>query len=343
VSIGFRTLGRSGLVVSELALGTAAFGSRNRIPGGQSDVDTIVGTALDLGVTLFDTAEGYGDERGLSEAILGRALAGRRDEAVISTKFSRHRGPPGPPDWGAHGSRRNVRVAVEGSLRRLRTDWIDLYQIHQPDPLTPIEETLAVLDDLVREGKVRYTGSSNFAGWQLADAEHTARERGYQRFAATTNEYSLLWRAVEAEVLPAVTAFDLGFLAYFPLQNGLLTGKYTRDQAPAAGKVTRFKPHLLEQAPWDGLDQLTEFGAERELTLVEVAYGWLLAQPGVSTLVTGATSPAQVTANATATSWRPTPAEETALRSLFAGDLSGAPGRSAPSPPAPSGPAPSAP
>jgi 1-deoxyxylulose-5-phosphate synthase len=133
VSIAFRTVGRSGLVVSELGLGTAAFGSRNRIPGGQPDADAIVRTALDLGVTLFDTAESYGDERGVSESMLGLALAGRRHEAIISTKFSPRRGPQAPPDWGAQGSRRNVRLAVEGSLRRLRTDWIDLYQIHRPD------------------------------------------------------------------------------------------------------------------------------------------------------------------------------------------------------------------
>jgi aryl-alcohol dehydrogenase-like predicted oxidoreductase len=330
VSIGFRPVGQSGLVVSELTLGTAAFGSRTRIPGGQAEVDRIVGTALDHGITLFDTAESYGDTRGVSESLLGQALAGRRDQAVISTKVSRRRGAPGPPDWGAHGSRRHVRLAVEGSLRRLRTDWIDLYQLHQPDPITPIEETLEVLDELVREGKVRYTGSSNFAGWQIADAEHTARGHGYQRFAATTGEYSLLWRKAEEEVLPAVLAFHIGFLAYFPLQNGLLTGKYTRDESPAQGKVSRFKPHLLDQAPWAGLDQLREFAAKRDLTLVQVAYGWLLAQPGVATLVTGATSPAQVVANASAATWRPTAAEETDLRALFAGDLSGNPGRSAP-------------
>jgi aryl-alcohol dehydrogenase-like predicted oxidoreductase len=329
VSIAFRNVGRSGLVVSELALGTAAFGSRNRIPGGQREADEIVGTALDLGITLFDTAESYGDQRGVSESILGQALSGRRDQAIISTKFSRRRGPPGPPDWGAHGSRRHVRLAVEGSLRRLRTDWIDLYQLHQPDPLTPIEETLEVLDELVREGKVRYTGSSNFAGWQIADAEHTARAHGYQRFAATTNEYSLLWRQAEEEVLPAVNAFGLGFLAYFPLQNGLLTGKYTRGHAPETGKVTRFKPHLLRDAPWDALDQLAEFAAKRDLSLVQVAYGWLLAQPGVASLVTGATGAGQVRANAAATGWRPAAAEEIELRALFTGDLSGNPGRSA--------------
>jgi aryl-alcohol dehydrogenase-like predicted oxidoreductase len=329
MSIGFRTVGRSGLVVSELGLGTAAFGSRNRIPGGQRDVDTIVRSALDLGVTLFDTAQSYGDERGVSESMLGQALEGRRAEAVISTKFSARRGARVPPDWGAHGSRRNVRVAVEESLRRLRTDWIDLYQIHAPDPLTPVEETLAALDDLVREGKVRYTGNSNFAGWQVADADHTARAHGYQRFASTTNEYSLLWRKAEEEILPAVRALGLGFLAYFPLQNGLLTGKYAKDQAPAAGKVTRFKPHLLAGAPWAALDQLGEFAAKRDLTVVHVAYGWLLAQPGVSALVTGATSAAQVAANAAAAGWRPSAAEEAELRALFRGDLSGNPGRSA--------------
>jgi 1-deoxyxylulose-5-phosphate synthase len=329
MSIALRTVGRSGLVVSELGLGTAAFGSRNRIPGGQRDVDTIVHGALDLGVTLFDTAQSYGDERGVSESMLGKALEGRRAEAVISTKFSARRGARVPPDWEAHGSRRNIRVAVEESLRRLRTDWIDLYQIHAPDRLTPIEETLAVLDDLVREGKIRYAGSSNFAGWQIADADHTARAHGYQRFVSTTNEYSLLWRKVEEEILPAVEALGLGFLAYFPLQNGLLTGKYTRQHAPPSGKVTRFKPHLLERAPWDGLDQLREFAAKRDLTIVDVAYGWLLAQPSVSALITGATSTAQVTANAAATGWRPNPTEESELRTLFLGDLSGNPGRSA--------------
>jgi 1-deoxyxylulose-5-phosphate synthase len=329
LSIALRTVGRSGLVVSELGLGTAAFGSRNRIPGGQRDVDAIVGSALDLGVTLFDTAQSYGDERGVSESMLGKALEGRRAEAVISTKFSPRRGARVPPAWGAHGSRRNIRVAVEESLRRLRTDWIDLYQIHAPDPLTPVQETLAALDELVREGKVRYTGSSNFAGWQVADADHTARAHGYQPFTSTTSEYSLLWRKAEEEILPAARALGLGFLPYFPLQNGLLTGKYGRDHAPTAGKVTRFKPHLLENAPWEALGQLGEFAAKRDLTVVHVAYGWLLAQPGVSSLITGATSADQVAANAAASGWRPSPAEETELRALFRGDLSGSPGRSA--------------
>jgi len=329
VSAAFRSVGHSGLVVSELGLGTAAFGSRNRVPGGQSAVNAIVGAALDAGITLFDTAESYGDERGASESMLGAALAGRRAQAVISTKFSAHRGERRPPDWGAHASRRNVRLAAEDSLRRLRTDWIDLYQVHTPDPLTPVEETLAVLDELVREGKVRYAGSSNYAGWQVADADHTARARGYQRFVSATSEYSLLWRKAEEEILPAARTLGVGFLAYFPLQNGLLTGKYTRDHAPEAGKVTRFKPHLLRQAPWDALDRLREFAVGLDLTPVEVAYGWLLAQPGVTSLITGATSVPQVNANAAATSWRPDQAQEAYLRALFDRTLSGNPGRSA--------------
>jgi aryl-alcohol dehydrogenase-like predicted oxidoreductase len=325
MSMACRAVGRSGLVVSELGLGTAAFGHRNRIPGGQPGVDAIVRRALDLGVTLLDTADSYGDEPGASEAMLGQALAGRRAEAIISTKFGgRGRGGADP-----HGSRRSVRLAVEASLRRLRTDWIDLYQIHTPDAVTPIAETLAVLDDLVREGKVRYTGSSNFAGWQVTHAEHTARARGLEHFTSATSEYNLLWRAAEEEILPAVTALGLGFLAYFPLQNGLLTGKYSRDAAPESGKVTRFKPHLLERAPWDALKRLGEFASTRRLSEVHLAYGWLLAQPGVSSLITGATSTAQVEANVAAARWRPSAGEESELRSLFAGDLSGNPGRSA--------------
>ncbi len=247
MSGGFRTVGRSGLVVSELALGTAAFGSRNRIPGGQADVDAIAATALDLGVTLFDTAESYGDERGVSESLLGHALAGRREEAVISAKFSATAVRPGrrpgvrtapaaTSGWRSRGhcagsaptgstcTRSTSLTPSPRSRRRWRcwTSWSGKERC-----ATPAARTSPA-------GRSRRPSAP-------------ARARGYQRFAATTNEYSLLWRKAEEEVLPAVTAFGLGFLAYFPLQNGLLTGKYTRDQAPASGKVTRFKPHLLER------------------------------------------------------------------------------------------------
>lgn len=324
---GFRHVGNSGLIVSELALGTAAFGKANRIPGGQPEVDRIVRRALDLGVTLFDTADVYGDEPGVSETMLGKALAGRRDEAIISTKFGANLRGANGPDWNGRGSRRYIRIAVEASLRRLGTDWIDLYQIHMPDRTTPIEETLATLDDLVREGKIRYAGSSNFAAWEIAHAHHTARAHGYRPFVSAQHEYNLLWRAPEAEILPALATFGLGLLAFFPLQNGLLTGKYGRDTAPADGKVTRFKPHLLRDAPWDELDAFFEYARARDLTGVHLAYGWLLAQPQVASVITGVTSVAQLEANVAAARWRPTPTEVDEIGRLFGTRISGRAGR----------------
>ncbi|QEO14843.1 aldo/keto reductase [Agromyces intestinalis] len=327
MSVGYRHVGASGLVVADLAIGTAAFGKAGRIRDGQAGVDRIVGRALDLGASFFDTADGYGDEPGVSELLLGRALAGRRDEAVISTKFgSDLRGALGP-DWGARGSRRYIRRAVEASLTRLGTDWIDLYQLHSPDPSTPLEETLSTLDDLVREGKIRYAGVSNLPAWRLVDAHHTARERGLHPFVSVQHEYSLLWRGPERDILPAVRRLEVGFLAYFPLQNGLLTGKYRRGAAPADGKVTRFKPHLLHDAPWQALERFREFAAVRGVTPVHLAYGWLLADSAVSSLITGVTSVAQLEANVDAASWRPTEAERDELRDLFDGRLSGKPGR----------------
>jgi aryl-alcohol dehydrogenase-like predicted oxidoreductase len=324
---GYRHVGNSGLVVSELAIGTAAFGRANRIPGGQPAVDRIVRRALDLGITFFDTADGYGDEPGVSETMLGRALAGRRDEAIISTKFGTDLRGANGPDWNARGSRRYIRRAVEASLRRLGTDWIDLYQIHVPDRTTPIEETLSTLDDLVREGKIRYAGSSNFAAWEIADAHHTARARGLRPLVSAQHEYNLLWRAPEAEILPAVAAYGLGLLAYFPLQNGLLTGKYARTSAPADGKVTRFKPHLLRDAPWDELEAFAEYARVRGLTGVHLAYGWLLAQPHVASVITGVTSVAQLEANVAAARWRPSSTEVDEIGRLFRTRISGRPGR----------------
>ncbi|GIF75929.1 aldo/keto reductase [Asanoa siamensis] len=314
MSAGQRHVGDSTLVVSELAVGAAPFGKAGRIHDGQRGVDAIVHRALDLGVTLFDTAESYGDAPGASEELLGNALAGRRDRAVISTKFRA-------------GGRDEVRRAVDASLRRLRTDWIDLYQIHTPDPTTPIEETLAALDALVIAGKIRFAGSSNFAGWQVADAEHVARARGYRGFVSAQHEYNLLWRKPEEEILPAVNAYGLDLLAYFPLQNGLLTGKYRRDVAPADGKVTRFKSHLLDHASWAELDRFSAYARDRGLTEVHLAYGWLLGQPGVSSLVTGVTSVAQLDANVAAARWRPSPAELVEIGALFTTRLSGRPGR----------------
>jgi len=326
IAAGYRAVGRSGLVVSELGIGAGAFGRSGMIVTSQKAVDEIVGRALDLGITYFDTADVYGDTPGLSETFLGNALGARRDDVVIGSKFGGSlRGVAGQ-DWGVRGSRRYIRRAVEGSLTRLKTDWIDLYQIHWPDTVTPIEETLSTLDDLVREGKIRYAGSSNFAAWQVSDAEYTARIGGLTRFISASSEYNLLWRDAERELLPALNAYGIGFIPYFPLQNGLLTGKYRRDFAPPDAKITNLKAHLLEQAPWDALERYSEFARERQVTETALALGWLLAQPGVATVITGITRPEQLDENLAATRWKPTAEDVAALGTILPQNLSGAPG-----------------
>jgi 1-deoxyxylulose-5-phosphate synthase len=314
-------------VVSELGIGASTFGRSGMIATTQKAVDEIVGRALELGITYFDIADVYGDSPGLSETLLGNALGARRDDVVIGSKFGGPlRGLAGN-DWGVRGSRRYIRRAVEGSLARLKTDWIDLYQIHMPDPVTPIEETLSALDELVREGKIRYAGSSNFAAWQVADAEYKARVNGFTRFISATNEYNLLWRDAERELIPALNAYGIGFIPYFPLQNGLLTGKYRRDFAPADAKITNLKAHLLQQAPWDALDRYSEFAREHGVTETALALGWLLGQPGVATVITGITRPEQLTENLAATRWQPTAEDLAALSAILPRDLSGGPGR----------------
>jgi aryl-alcohol dehydrogenase-like predicted oxidoreductase len=278
----------------------------------------VVRAALDAGITLFDVADIYGAPAGRSEEFLGKALGRDRDAVVIATKFGMDARGANGPDHGARGSRRYIRSAVEHSLRRLGTDWIDLYQLHAPDSETPIDETLAALDDLVRAGKVRYLGSSNFAGWQLADAAWTAQANGRTPFISAQNEYSMLHRDIDSELIPAAEAFGVGILPFFPLANGLLTGKYTKENAPADARLTKLKPALLESAPWDVLQALQSFADHRGLTMLQVAFGWLLAQPQVASVIAGATSPEQVQANAAAaTSWEPTDDELTELDTLL--------------------------
>jgi aryl-alcohol dehydrogenase-like predicted oxidoreductase len=323
---GFRTVGRSGLVVSEVGVGASTFGRSGMAATSQRAADEIVGRALDLGITYFDVADAYGDEPGRSESILGRALGDRRDRVVIGSKFGVSvRGLNGE-DWGVRGSRRYIRRAVEGSLARLRTDHLDLYQIHVPDAETPIEETLGVLDDLVREGKILYAGSSNFAAWQVAEAEHVARANRTTRFVSATNEYSLLWRDPERELLPALEHYGVGFFPYFPLQNGLLTGKYRADAAPQGAKITNLKAHLFERAPWTALERYSAFAAERGVSETALAIGWLLARPAVSSVIAGVTRPEQLDANLAAAAWRPTREDLAELSAILPGDLSGAPG-----------------
>ncbi|GAA3893771.1 aldo/keto reductase [Leifsonia kafniensis] len=317
--IDYRRLGNSGLIVSTIGLGCNNFGRTGTASEGQIGTSAVIDAAIDTGVTLFDTADIYGAERGLSETLMGHALKGKRDTIVLASKFGMDMGGLNGPDWNARGSRRYIRLAVEASLRRLQTDWIDLYQLHQPDPNTPIEETLSTLDDLITEGKIRYIGHSNLAGWQIAEAEFTAALHGHPKFISSQNEYSLLVRGVEAEVLPAVNAYGLGFLPFFPLYNGLFTGKFSRNGGPADSRIMRIRPHLANEAPWDLIEQYEAFCAERGVSMLAATLAWLLAQPGLTSVIAGATKPEQIVQNAeAATAWKPTADDVAWISNLFA-------------------------
>ncbi|MEX8057671.1 aldo/keto reductase [Microbacterium sp. 16-032] len=297
-----RAVGRSGLRVSAVGLGCNNFGRAGTATETLDGTRAVLDAAIDAGVTFLDTADMYGREFGLSETLMGEALEGRRDQVVLATKFGHADFAPAVTG-GSKGSRAHVRRAVEDSLRRLRTDWIDLYQLHTPDPSTPIEETLDALADLVREGKVRYIGHSNFSGWRIAEAEHAADG---VRFVSAQNQYSLLARAAEREVLPAAARYGLGFLPFFPLHNGLLTGKFRRDGGPEGSRIMRQRPHLWRDAPWDALERYQAFCDARGITMLEATFAWFLANPLVASVIAGATSAEQVRANAAAaTAWTP--------------------------------------
>ena len=307
----FRRMGTSGLAVSVVGLGTNNLGMKLDMDGSRE----VVHAALDEGITLFDTSDSYG----ASEERLGELLQGTRDNVILATKFGsdvRRRGNDNGVDWDARGSRRYVVRAVESSLRHLRTDWIDLYQLHRPDDLTPIEETLSALDDLVHAGKVRYLGSSNFAGWQVADAEWVARTRGFERFVSAQNEYSWLERGIEADLVPALEQYGIGLLPYFPLANGLLTGKYLRGAPAPAGSRLEGRDSVLTDETFDALEKLTAFADAREITLLDVAIGGLAAQPAVASVIAGATSRDQVRANVAAGQWQPSVADLATLDDL---------------------------
>lgn len=312
-------LGRSGLTVSVVGLGCNNLGRPGTATLEQAGTDAVVHAALDAGITFFDVADIYGAEPGLSEERLGRALGARRDEVVIGTKFGMDMGGVAGDDGGARGSRRYIVRAVEDSLRRLGTDWIDLYQFHTPDPATPIEETLRALDDLVRAGKVRYVGHSNRAGWQIAQAEYVARELGVERFVSAQNHYNLLDRRAELEVVPAAAEFGLGVLPYFPLANGLLTGKYSQGDAPEGSRLSHVRQHMVADADLEQLAAFGRFARERGITEVQVAIGWLAAQGPVSSVIAGATRAAQVVENAAAADWLATAEDLAELDALFPG------------------------
>ena len=312
-------LGRSGLAVSVVGLGCNNLGRPGTATLEQAGTDAVVHAALDAGITFFDVADVYGAEPGLSEERLGRALGARREEVVIGTKFGMDMGGVAGDDGGARGSRRYIVRAVEDSLRRLGTDWIDLYQFHTPDPATPIEETLRALDDLVRAGKVRYVGHSNRAGWQIAQAEYVARELGVERFVSAQNHYNLLDRRAELEVVPAAAEFGLGVLPYFPLANGLLTGKYSQGDAPEGSRLSHVRQHMVADADLEQLAAFGRFARERGITEVQAAIGWLAAQGPVSSVIAGATRAAQVVENAAAADWLATAEDLAELDALFPG------------------------
>jgi aryl-alcohol dehydrogenase-like predicted oxidoreductase len=301
----YRTLGDSGLLVSVVGLGCNNFGGRLDVQGTRAVVDA----AIDAGITLFDTADIYGKEGG-SELALGEVLGSRRDRIVLATKFGHQKVDMGyGPAAGAKGGRAYIRRAVEKSLSRLRTDYIDLYQLHTPDPLTPIEETLAALDELVTEGKVRYIGHSNLSGWQLADAAHKAAQANRTPFISAQNHWSLLERDVEAEVVPAAIGFGHGVLPYFPLAQGMLTGKVRRGKEVPEGIRLVQRSHLVTDEKLEKVEALIAWGAERGVGILDIAIGGLAAQPGCTSVIAGAMSPEQVKANAAAGEWEPTAAE----------------------------------
>lgn len=302
----FRRLGRTGLEVSAVGLGCNNFGGMIAtldLEGARK----VVHAALDSGITLFDTSDSYGTDGG-SEKALGEILGPRRKDVVLATKFASPMNREQSTRYNA--SRAYVMRAVEDSLRRLKTDYIDLYQYHFPDELTPIEETLRALDDLVRQGKVRYLGCSNFAAWQLVDADWTSRHHGLHRFQSTQAEYNLLSRRAETELFPAMRALGMSLLPYFPLASGLLTGKYRKGGAVPEGRMSLpwFKRELTDQN-LERVEKLVELGERRGRTILELAMAWLLAEPLVASVIAGATRPEQVRANVRAAEWKLTPEE----------------------------------
>ena len=308
----YRNLGKSGLQVSLAGLGCNNFGMRIDL----EQTRTVVHSALDEGITLFDTADIYGG-RGKSEEMLGKILGSRRNDIVLASKCGMAMGD-GPYLRGS--SRRYIVSACEASLKRLATDYIDLYQIHQPDPSTPEEETLSALDDLVRAGKVRYLGNSNYAGWQVADAAWIVRKNSYTPYVSAQNEWSLLNRAVERDLAPACRHFGLGILPYFPLASGFLTGKYKRGTGlPEGTRLNAMKmlaDRLVNEANFDTVEKLEGFTREREHTMVELAMSWLAAQPEVSSVIAGASKPEQVSENVKSVNWKMTPEELKAIDRL---------------------------
>jgi aryl-alcohol dehydrogenase-like predicted oxidoreductase len=305
-----RPLGHSATAVTEVGLGCNNFGRRLDLDGTRAVVDA----CLEEGITFFDTADVYGGQ-GRSEELLGEVLQGRRHEIVLATKFGMDMGDGAT----ARGSRDYIGHAVEASLRRLQTDVIDLYWYHRPDGITPIEETLEALDALVQEGKVIAIGASNFSAEQLQEADRIAREGGLSRFTAVQNEYSLLKREAEHDVLPVCEQLEIGFVPYFPLASGLLTGKYRRGASGPAGARLSERADIATDEQWRIVEGVADYAEQRGVTMTDVAIGALLAQPAVSSVIAGATKPEQVRSNAAAAGWKPSEDDLAELRGILDG------------------------
>jgi aryl-alcohol dehydrogenase-like predicted oxidoreductase len=309
-----RNLGRSGLRVSAIGLGCNNFGARINL----EQTRAVIHKALDVGITLFDTADVYG-ERGGSETCMGQVLGSDRKRIVLASKFCM---PMGDGDDMKGASRRYIMAAVEASLKRLQTDWIDLYQLHSVDPLTPIEETLRALDDLVRSGKVRYIGCSNLPSWQVVEAAWTAKSEGLNPFVSCQDEFSLVKRDAEKELMPAARAYGMGLLPYFPLASGLLTGKYRRNKPmPENSRLTtteRLARRYLTDRNWAISEKLIDYAESQGHTALELAFSWLLAQPPVASVIAGATRPEQLEQNVKAGAWKLTAEDLAAIDAITA-------------------------
>ena len=308
-ALPLRSLGVLGPEVAVIGLGCNNFGRRVDVSGTRAVVDA----ALDEGVTFFDTSNTYGDPHGRSEEFLGEVLAGRRDQVVLATKFGMDMGD----GLGPRGSRDYILQAAEASLRRLRTDVIDYYWYHQPDGVTPIAETLETLDGLVRAGTVRYIGASNFSAEQIEEADAVARDRGFARFTAIQNNYSLLVRDAERDVLPTCERLGIGFVPFFPLASGLLTGKYRRGEPAPEGSRLAARDQVASDEQFDVVEAVAQFAAEHEVSMIDVAIGALLAKPVVSTVIAGATKPEQVSTNTAAARWAPSASDLAELEGLL--------------------------
>lgn len=316
----YRNLGRSGLQVSVVGLGCNNFGGRLD----EAQTKAVIDQCIEEGITFFDTSDIYGG-RGRSEEFMGPALRPHRRNVVIATKCA---GPMGEGPYWSGLSRKYIIEAVEASLRRLETDYIDLFQVHFPDPKTPIDETLHALDDLVRDGKIRYIGSSNFKAWQVVEAEWVSRTEHISRFISAQNEHSLLQRAPEAELIPACQQYGIGLLPFFPLASGFLTGKYRPNEVPPEGTRlgapnSPMASRILNEGNFDMLLKLEKFAEDRGRSMIELAFSWLASKPVVGSVIAGATKPEQVTQNAKAAEWRLTREEMTEVDEIMGVSSSG--------------------